>query len=110
MPEEEVLETPVEETEETPVEEEVNEVLPEVEITIYTTPDCTKCRFVKDYLTNKHITFTEKDAVDFAEEVADSWFQSAPIFKIVTNLTSQFMWDVEEFIHWIDDNGLGIQE
>ena len=104
MPEE-ILETPVEEW-----TNDVEEVLPEVEITIYTTPDCTKCRFVKDYLTNKHVTFTEKDAINFADEIADSWFQSAPIFKIVTNETSQFMWDVEEFIHWVDENGLGVQE
>lgn len=108
MPEENV--TPVEETTENPVEVEVEAVLPEVEITIFTTPDCTKCRFVKDYLTQKHITFTEKDAVQYADEVADTWFQSAPIFKIVEGDIGHFIWDVDEFIHWVDDNGLGVQE
>lgn len=124
MPEE-VLETPVEEAvEETveevpaeevdePVEEEVSEedeVMPEVEITIYTTADCTKCRFVKDYLTKKHITFTEKDAENYADEVAVSWIQTAPIFKIVDNWTENFMGDVDEFIHWIEDHGLWTEE
>lgn len=114
--EETVEEVPAEEVEE-PVEEEVSEdvteedeVMPEVEITVYTTADCTRCRFVKDYLTKKHITFTEKDAENYADEVAVSWIQTAPIFKIVDNWTENFIGDVDEFIHWVEDHGLWTEE
>jgi glutaredoxin len=104
MPEE-ILETPVEGW-----TNDVEEVLPEVEITIFTTPDCVKCRSVKDYLFNRHVSFTEKNAENYPQDIEESGFQSVPVMRIIKWKEKLWFWDIEEFIHWIEDNGLGFQE
>lgn len=76
-----------------------------LKITIYSTPTCSKCRMIKDYLTSQEIEFTDLDAVEHYEDVKDTWFMSAPIIKVEEeNEPNIWFEEIEDFIAYINDN------
>ena len=48
-------------------------------ITIYTVPNCPKCKMLKDKMTKKNIEFVEETNLD---EVIQRGFKSAPVLRV----------------------------
>lgn len=89
----------------------MEDVLPELKVTLYTTEDCNKCKLLKMLLATKHIDFRELDAIANWDSIKDCWFMSAPIMKV------EYEWeddkrfdDMQKFISYIDENGIWVQE
>lgn len=76
-----------------------------MDIYIYSTDACNKCRMLKDALSDAQITYVEKDAIKEYDDIKDSWMASAPIVKIVTEDGSKF-YDLEWCIKFLKDEGL----
>jgi len=51
-------------------------------IIIYTSPTCTSCKVIEEYLKEKNIPFLEADAREKAEELIQQGFTSVPILEI----------------------------
>lgn len=64
---------------------------------------------LKQLLDSKHITYRDLNAIDNRESIKDCWFVSAPIIKFERE-GSEDIWfgDMEKFISYLDDNGIGI--
>ena len=82
----------------------------EIKVTLYTTEDCSKCKMLKQLLDAKHITYRDLNAIDNYESVKYSWFMSAPIIKFERE-GKEDMWfgDMQEFISYLEDNGIWVQ-
>lgn len=88
----------------------MEEVLPELKITLYTTEDCNKCKLLKQLLDNKHIEYRELDAMANRESIKDCWFMSAPIIKVEYEWEDDTWFeDMQKFISYIDENWIGIK-
>jgi glutaredoxin len=80
----------------------------EIKVTLYTTEDCSKCKMLKQLLDSKHITYRDLNAIDNRESIKDTWFISAPIIKFEREGNDIWFGDIQEFINYLNDNGIGI--
>lgn len=71
----------------------------EFKIKIYTTPDCYKCKMIKQALSVKWVEFEELSAIDNFDIIKDSWYMSAPV--VVVN---DIYMGWEEFMQYALDN------
>lgn len=87
----------------------MEDVLPEVKITLYTTEDCSKCKMLKILLASKHIDFRDLNAIDNRESIKDCWFASAPIIRVEYEWRDDvWFWDIEELVRYLDDEWIGV--
>lgn len=81
-----------------------------VKITIFSTDTCTKCKMLKNYLTSKWIEFRDLNALDNWNILKDTWFASAPIIRVEIEWQDDiWFWEVENFINYLDDDGVCVQ-
>jgi hypothetical protein len=63
---------------------------------------------LKQLLDAKHITYRDLNAIDNRESIKDTWFISAPIIKFEREGNDIWFGDIQEFINYLNDNGIGI--
>lgn len=86
-------------------QDEVEMVMPEVKITIYTTPTCNKCRMLVSFLTDNKIKFEEKDANEAHNEIKNTIFTSAPIVRVIKWWVME-MYDMDWFMQRMRNEGI----
>ena len=86
-------------------QDEIEMVMPEVQITIYTTPTCNKCRMLVSFLTDNKIEFEEKDANEAHNEIKNTIFTSAPIVRVIKGWIMN-MYDMDWFMQRMRDEGI----
>jgi len=80
-----------------------------VKVTIFTTEDCSKCKLLKMMLANKNIEFRDLDAVANRETIKDLWFAAAPIIRVEIDWEDDiWFWEMENFINYLDNNGIWV--
>lgn len=70
-----------------------------MEIKIYSTESCYKCKMIKQALTLKWVEFTELSAIDNYDDIKDCGYVSAPIICV----NGAFM-NWEEFMEYAMNN------
>ena len=86
-------------------EEEIEQVMPELTITIYSTPSCNKCRMLMQFLSDNHIPYEEKDASENYNEIKNSIFTSAPIIRVI-KWDTQKLYDMDMFMDFLRADGI----
>lgn len=86
-------------------QDEIEMVMPEVQITIYTTPTCNKCRMLISFLTDNKIEFEEKDANEAHNEIKNTIFTSAPIVRVIKGWVMN-MYDMDWFMQRMRNEGI----
>ncbi len=78
----------------------------EITITVYSTPDCVKCKFLKDILTSKWLEFESKDTFECKDELKDVNITKVPAIKYTSDDVQTWFEDIETFIKYLEDNGI----
>ena len=86
-------------------QDEIENIMPELTITIYTTPTCNKCRMLKNFLEENHVPFEEKDAGDSYNEIKNTIFTSAPIIRVI-KWEFMNMYDMDWFMDFLRNEGI----
>ena len=69
-----------------------------ITITVYSTPDCVKCKFLKDILTSKWLEFESKDTWEHKDELENANITKVPAIKYTSDDVQTWFEDIETFI------------
>jgi len=86
-------------------QDEIENIMPELTITIYTTPTCNKCRMLIEFLNQNNVQYEEKDANDSWNEIKNTIFTSAPIIKVI-KWETMHMYDMDWFMDFLRNEGI----
>lgn len=86
-------------------QDEIENIMPNLEITIYTTTTCNKCRMLIEFLNQNNVKYEEKDANENWNEIKNTIFTSAPIIKVI-KWDVMYMYDMDWFMDFLRNEGI----